>query len=103
MKKTGELELFKKIWEERPHVSEVSGKPLGNFKPMYFSHVLTKGAYPGFRLNKDNIVLKTEHEHQLWEFGTREQRDEYDKKNNAKFYQIEEKKQALKRAYYNRP
>jgi hypothetical protein len=72
-KPSGELELFKKIWSERPHVSEISGKPLGKFNVCYFSHVISKGSRPDLRDLKENILLMTFEEHQLWEFGTRQQ------------------------------
>lgn len=66
-KTTGELQLFKEIWNERPHYSQVSGKRLNGFNVGYFSHILTKAAYPSYRLDKQNIVLKTLEEHHLWE------------------------------------
>ena len=62
-KETGELQMFKEIWEERPHVSELSGKPLlpiGHFQWHWqFLHVLPKGSYPHYKLKKENIVLGT--------------------------------------------
>lgn len=61
-KYTGELDLFKEIWDERKHVSEISGKPV-LFDPKCFHHILTKGAYPELRLNKDNIIILTKSEH----------------------------------------
>lgn len=67
-KPTGELEVFKSIWAERPHFSQVSGKFLGDdLNVSFFSHILPKSHYKRFRLNKQNIVLKTEDEHFLWE------------------------------------
>ena len=77
-KKSGEAELFEKIWASRPHVSEVSGEPLPDkgvdFYPNgtdkwygYFSHVLSKGAFPGFRLKEENVILMTPQEHDMWE------------------------------------
>ena len=60
---TGELELFKKIWSERPHVSELSGKEIRIFDPHSFHHLLTKQAYPEHRLVSDNIVILTRAEH----------------------------------------
>lgn len=65
-----EKELFLEIWNERPHVSEVSGKsllPYGHFKWHWqFAHVLNKGRFPSMRLRKDNILLMLpeEHDHQ---------------------------------------
>lgn len=65
-KKTGERELFREIWAERPHISVVSGQVLKGFHIWCFSHILPKGTYPGYRLKKENIVLKTIMEHYDW-------------------------------------
>ena len=63
---TGERALFLEIWNERPHKSEVTGKPILRFDVKCFSHLLSKGAYPEYRLFKPNIVLKTVQEHIDW-------------------------------------
>lgn len=64
--------FFREIWNERPHYSEVSGEWLGDdYNPVFFSHVLSKAAFPRARHWKDNIMLKTFNEHQDWEFGDR--------------------------------
>jgi len=64
-------ELFNKIWEERPHVSEVSGKPLlpkGHSQWHWqFAHVLSKGAFPSYKFNPDNIMLMLPEEHEKQE------------------------------------
>ncbi len=61
-------QLFKEIWNERPHVSELSGDPLlppGHFQHHWqFLHVLPKGTYPKWKLEKKNIILGTVDEHQ---------------------------------------
>jgi hypothetical protein len=62
-KKTGELELFQEIWNERPHKSEISGIPLYSFNVSCFHHILLKSTYPEYRLNKDNIIMLTAQEH----------------------------------------
>ena len=70
---TGEAVLFKEIWDEKEpeeRVSFVSGTNLEDIHTMhtfYFAHVLGKGAYPLFRLNKENIVLLTFNQHKLWD------------------------------------
>jgi len=69
-KATGELDMFKEIWEERDHVSFVSGKKLKKFDVKMFAHILSKGAYPAFRLRKDNIVLLTPDEHFLYDMAS---------------------------------
>lgn len=85
-KPTGQLKVFREIWEEREHVSEVSGAPLVDLPDnpkeepeqmtawvRQFSHLLPKGSYRRYRLDKRNIVLKTAEEHDLWhELGPEE-------------------------------
>ena len=59
--------MFNWIWENRPHVSEVSGKPLlrkGHFQWHWqFAHVLPKGTYKRFKLREENIMLMLPEEH----------------------------------------
>ncbi len=74
-KATGELDLFVEIWNERPHISEVSGKPIKYFNVGCFSHILPKGQFKRFRLKKENIVLKTLEEHFDWTFNKHELKD----------------------------
>lgn len=90
---TQELLMFKQIWEERPHFCEVTGKPLGAFDVRLFSHVLTKGAYPKFRLYKKNIVLCLYEKHHEWEFKTRK---------TLELSWIETLESALKTEYYKK-
>lgn len=62
-------ELFAHIWASRPHISEISGCLLfGENHPLFFwqfSHTLSKGAFPKFKLKESNIVLMTPAEHTL--------------------------------------
>lgn len=95
-KNTGEKELFLQIWEERPHVSEISGKSLGNEpKAIYFFHILGKGAYPAYKLNPDNIILTTEQEHIDWHSMGK---DDLIQKE-PKFKKVFEKYETLKSRY----
>jgi len=64
-KSTGELEIFKSIYEERGPYSQISGQWIP-FDVRCFSHVLSKGSYPSLRLEKRNIILKTAQEHDAW-------------------------------------
>lgn len=74
-KTTGELGLFMQIWDERPHYCEITKKFLGDdFSVSFFSHILTKGAYPEARLDPENILLVSNEMHHLIEFTDR--RDE---------------------------
>lgn len=62
-----QIEFFREIWAERQHFSEVSGTPLGDeMQPIFMSHLLPKGSYRRFKFRKDNIVLMTAIEHQIW-------------------------------------
>lgn len=92
-KKTGELELFEEIWNERAHESEVSGEKLLSFDVSNFSHLLPKGLYPKFRLKKENIVLKTRQEHYDWEYNQHKLVDKQEWK------WVFEKKEQLKLEY----
>jgi len=96
-KPTGEGDMFKEIWAEREHKSFVSGKPLGHVaKAHFFAHVLSKGAYPKYRLNKDNIVLLTFDEHYLYDHGTMDQRE----KTGYDWQKLYDLKDDLKIKYY---
>lgn len=74
-KATGEMELFKKIWEAMPHpkMSDLDDSPLP-FKPgedgfaSQFSHLLPKGAYPKQRLMAENIMVVTPSQHDEWSY-----------------------------------
>ena len=75
-KATGEKIVFEMIYEERPHISFISGLHVDCIAHN-FAHVLSKGSYPKFRLRKDNIVFLTPEEHHLYDFGTEEDRVRY--------------------------
>lgn len=56
--------LFKQIWRERSHKSEVSGTYLGKEAySTYFHHILPKSKYPEIKMDKENIILLTTDEH----------------------------------------
>jgi hypothetical protein len=98
--------MFLEIWEERPHKSFVSGKNLdvyrrGTFFVNLFAHVLGKGAFPRYKLNKENIVLLTPQEHHLLDAGTKDQRERYAEQNNCSWEKLYELKEKLKQQYYN--
>lgn len=60
---TGEVKIFKEIWDEREHISQLSGLPIVEFNIFCFAHILPKGVYPEMRLNKNNIWLMLPKEH----------------------------------------
>lgn len=72
-----EADVFKLIWETRPHNSFVTGLPIYEATAANFAHVAAKGKYPALRLNPRNIVLLTFREHQLFDQGTQDQRENY--------------------------
>ena len=80
--------MFNWIWENRPHLSEISGKellPKGHFKFHWqFMHVLPKSIYPKWKLNPENIMLGLPEEHEKQE----------------EFEVFQERKQILTRIYY---
>ncbi len=70
-KPSGELILFKAIWETRPHVCQMTGEPISEFNVWNFMHILSKGAYPKFRLFDKNILLVTKEFHNEYDNGDR--------------------------------
>lgn len=103
-KKSGrELALFKLIWEEREHISFLSGKKLQYFDVKQMAHVVAKSRGEQYRLRKDNIVLLTYEEHMLYDAGTEKQREDYAKKWNCdwkKLYKLKEKIMREKRTVH---
>lgn len=64
---TGEGKLFSEIIAERSiggkTYSQVSGELIESPNEFNCHHLLPKGSYPAFRLNKDNIIIISEDEH----------------------------------------
>ena len=83
-----QTELFEWIWDNRPHVSEVSGKqlfPKGHWQFHWqFCHILPKGSYPSLKLDPENIMLMLPHEHSYQE----------------RFEVFRQRKEELKQKYY---
>ena len=65
-KPTGEKAVFREIWDERPHHCEVCKVAIREATASNFSHLLPKGSYPDYRLDKRCIVLKCEACHEVW-------------------------------------
>lgn len=70
-KATGELKLFMQIYSERKGICEITGKPL-KFEPSIFAHILSKAAFPSYRLNPENIVMCDKRIHDLYDNSDRE-------------------------------
>lgn len=93
-KPTGELALFKQIYEELEGISQITQHWLP-FDVKNFIHILGKKAYPKFRLYKDNIVHGEYDFHHLYDNSSK-------KKALKEFPQAEwiyNKKQTLKEFY----
>lgn len=67
---TGELNLFKQLWDFREHKSELSGKQISFFNINCFAHILPKGLYKDWRLKPGNIIIITHEEHWQQHHGT---------------------------------
>lgn len=52
-----EVDLFKKVWSERPHQCEECGKVLNFARPHNFDHIKPKGMNPEERYNPANIRI----------------------------------------------
>jgi hypothetical protein len=107
VKNIRQIELFKQVWNTRPHISELSGVSLEKWEntPYFywmFAHVLDKKNYPLFKTNEENIMLvEPFDEHRLLDQGTFDQRTDYNDKSQFKanwdlFFQ---KKEYLKVKY----
>ena len=68
MGKKSVIAFYREIWEEREHVSELTGKhllPPSHYQWHWqFLHVLPKGSYPKWKFNKKNIILALPEEHE---------------------------------------
>lgn len=97
-KPTGELAIFKEIFKERGGKCQVTGKAI-DFHPISFMHVLSKGAFPKFRLKKENIVMVLPEIHELYDCASKlHLLSKYPK---AEF--IYQKKEELKIEYHHQP
>ena len=91
-KKSGELNMFKELFEEKQSsVCQCCKTLIPSLSPINFSHVLSKGAYPSYRLDKRNIFVVCSDCHHEWEFGDR---------NQPKFAFKRDVAQMLKEEYY---
>ena len=65
--KESQYDMFLEIYNEREHISEISGKnlvdPEHKMFTWQFEHILPKGTYPDLKFDKKNIMLMTWQEH----------------------------------------
>ena len=65
-KPSGQKQVFERIWNSRPHKCEVCDATILQPAPWNFSHLLPKGAYPEYKLDERNVVLKCKGCHDKW-------------------------------------
>jgi hypothetical protein len=59
-----QVAMFREIWRQKQHYSEISGEYLGSEAlSIYFHHILAKEKYPEACLDPENIVLLSLDEH----------------------------------------
>lgn len=91
-KRTGEGEVFLRIWNERPHICKICSKYLTDPpKTYYFMHVVPKGRLPEARLDEENIWLGCFECHQVYDRGLPQ--------NNPIFNKILKKKEEIEIKY----
>lgn len=95
-KATGEYKLFQQIYEEVGGRCQITGERI-DFDVNNFAHILSKGAYPSLRLERDNIIHVLPEIHHLY--------DNSDKQTLLTTYPdaeiIYKIKEKLKYRYYN--
>lgn len=91
----GYMKLYQEIWEERPHVSEISGKPIKEFSTWCFMHILNKSTYKALRHNKSNVFLVLPEEHHHYDNIGREEL-----KQDPKWRKVFDRKLELLRLVY---
>lgn len=106
----GQNDMFIELWNASNKKSVISGRDLSNLEVdsnlwrCCFAHVLPKGKYPLYRLNKNNVLIVAPEEHSLLDQGTVEQREKYKQKWFSKGYEVKwevfyDLKEELKKKY----
>lgn len=70
-KSSGQADVFKQIWDSRPHRCEVCNTPIHEARAINFSHILPKGGYPSMKLDPRNIEIWCADCHEGWTMGSR--------------------------------
>jgi hypothetical protein len=81
-------ETYEQVFNSRPHECEECGRGLPDIfrdengmvvARWQYSHIWGKGAFPEYRNNPKNLNRLCLEDHQIWEFGKREEMKIYDK------------------------
>jgi len=111
-KSTGERKMFQKIYDERKHVSGITGDNLDAWLGSYaalncYAHIIPKNGcnqlvFPSqslkdemLRLNPANVMLMSPEEHRLLDLGTEAQRARYEAQHRCSFKVFYAAKQKL--------
>ena len=70
-----DIKFYKYCWSVLDHYCQESGLYLREYSAVYISHILSRGAYPEMRWDIRNVNILSFKAHQLWEFGTNEQKE----------------------------
>lgn len=92
---SGEYELFLKIYAEQKGKCEITHRQIP-FDVWSFMHVLSKKAYPSFRLKRENIMMVDRKIHELYDNSSQEKLLE----SFPKAIVVYERKEQLKQEYY---
>lgn len=91
-KRTGEGEVFMRVWNERPHYCTVCTKHLSEpIRTYYFMHIVPKGRLPEARLDEENIALGCFECHRTYDQGLPQ--------NNPLFGKLLKKKEEIEQKY----
>ena len=70
-----DVKFYKYCWDVLDHYCQESGLYLPQYSAIYVSHILSRGAYPEMRWDIRNVNILSFNSHQLWEFGTNNQKE----------------------------
>jgi len=78
-KRKQDNDWYESTFNQSTKVCEECGISLQGYSKAYVSHILSKGAFPEFRYEKDNINILCFDCHQRWEFKDKENMTIYPK------------------------
>ena len=67
--------FYRWCWEHMPHICEETFTELYRYYSHHISHILSRGAHFEKSVDPRNINILTYNSHQLWEFGTIDEKE----------------------------